>query len=428
MTHRRISVLAATALAVLSTLLVADPAGADPADYHLTWYDTAEGTDQYGYTWRYQDVIDRISSSEVGLDNLGEITPASGTVELSCSSWLPSNATSWCFKPEDNWGDEWVPQGITTSYDGNGGSANKIFVTWYDGCSTDISDVDYQGCQGGPTEAQEAEKGVQVTIYTPGGGYRNVLLVEPFFNSSDNPSFHATHMHAGGVALYGNFLYVADTTHGMRVFDTRQIFDLNETKNSAHPYNASPTQVGRHSNQWYGHGYRWLWPAVGEWQFADRLTADGTNCLGAGNKMKFSSLSVDRATNNLVAAEYCPEPEPGENPPKGRVARWQLGSTTTASSGLATGWAWDGSTISLPKDHVQGVVSQGSTFYVNTSNGQSPGTLWKYDLVGSQLTNERSTPAAVGCEDLSFDTSGQKVWSLSEYYGRRAIYSVPASF
>lgn len=420
MTVRRMSLLAI--LTVAGSVLVAGPASAAATDFHLTWYDTAEATGPIAPYGSYQDVIDELVSSDLGTDSLSEITPASGTAELSCRSALPTNATAMCWTSADNWNAEWVPQGITTSGDGNGGAVNKIFVTWYDGCSDGTPGPDTQGCSDGPTAAEDADKGVQVSIYTPGGGYRNVLLVEPFYNSSDNPSFHATHMHAGGVALHGNFLYVADTRQGMRVFDTRQIFDMNET-GLARPYvPGDVTKVGRHSSKWYSHGYRWVWPAVGEWHVDG--TADGTYCLGEGNALKFSFLSVDRATNNLVGGEYCPEPEDGHPSEPGRVARWQLGSTTVASRGLATGWAWDADKIELPRDHVQGVVSRGSTFYVNTSDGQNNGTLWKYDLVGGRLTNERSTQAAVGCEDLSYDAVGGRVYSLSEYYGRRAIYSI----
>jgi hypothetical protein len=59
-------------------------------------------------------------------------------------------------------------------------------------------------------------KGVQVSTYVPGSSYKNILLVEPFNNSSNDPAFHATHMHAGGMALRA-VLFVADTSWGFRV-------------------------------------------------------------------------------------------------------------------------------------------------------------------------------------------------------------------
>ncbi|MGW0958255.1 hypothetical protein ACWD4K_04235 [Streptomyces gelaticus] len=39
-------------------------------------------------------------------------------------------------------------------------------------------------------------------------------------------------IHAGGMVWYGNYLYVADTANGMRVFDLRKIMDLNPDNNA----------------------------------------------------------------------------------------------------------------------------------------------------------------------------------------------------
>lgn len=421
MTLRRTSLVAAAVLAMASAVLVAVPASAAPNDdYDLSWFNTAEGTDKYDRPRTYQQVIDSIEASEIGTVSLGSITPVGG-LESSCGAGLPSNVRTWCWRAGDNRNNEWIPQGVTTNNDGNGGAVNKIFVTWYDGCDPDDNAHGGQGCQDGPSPDEEPEKGVRVSIYTPGRGYQNVLLVEPFNNSSHNPSFHATHMHAGGVALYGNFLYVADTRYGMRVFDTRQIFDMNQSWTREWVY-YDETKVGRHDNKWYSHGYQYLWPAVGEWRLDG--AADGTKCLGAGHPLKFSFVSVDRVSNTLLAGEYCPTPDATSKP--GRVARYKLGSTTTPSQGLSTGEAWD--EVELPRDHVQGVVSQGNTFYVNVSNGDSPGTMWKYDLVGGELVNPRGITTAVGCEDLSFDTSTGNVYSASEYYGKRAIYSISSGW
>jgi hypothetical protein len=43
------------------------------------------------------------------------------------------------------------------------------------------------------------------------------------------PTYRAINVHAGGVAWYGNYLYVADTEAGLRVFDLRKIFDLDRS-------------------------------------------------------------------------------------------------------------------------------------------------------------------------------------------------------
>lgn len=421
MIRRLTTFLAAAALAVTGTLIVARPALAAPEDYHLSWFEAAEGD----VTGTYRNVIGQIEATDIGTDTLSEITNSSDLViQPSCSDPLPPNATPLCFSAGDNSAEEWIPQGITTTNDATGGSTSKILVSWYDGCSTGTQGTDWgrpnQGCQDGPNTDEAADKGVRISVYTPHVGYRNVLLVEPFFNSSDNPSFHATHMHAGGIALYGNFLYVADTRYGMRVFDTRKIFDLNEQLNPTNrPTNTSDkTKVGRHSNVWYSHGYRWVWPAVGEWRRDG--TGHATDCQGVGFPMKFSYLSVDRAARYLLAGEYCPS----DRSQPGRLARWQLGSqaATSPASGIANGWAVDA--FNLPIDHIQGGASVGgSTVYLNASDGASNyGKLWRYQVSGTSLTSGAYVSAARGCEDLSFDTWDQRIYSVSEYHDRRAIY------
>lgn len=73
----------------------------------------------------------------------------------------------------------------------------------------------------------EPKKGVRITFLEPNARkYRHVLLVYPYTNSKGNPSYEIVGrpqggINAGGVLWYGNYLYVADTTRGVRVFDMR---------------------------------------------------------------------------------------------------------------------------------------------------------------------------------------------------------------
>lgn len=70
---------------------------------------------------------------------------------------------------------------------------------------------------------------------------------------------------------YGNYLYVADTANGMRVFDLRKIMDLNPDddtdKNDPTPDGlesdvTDKKRVGRQNNVWYSFGYRYVMPQV----------------------------------------------------------------------------------------------------------------------------------------------------------------------
>jgi hypothetical protein len=109
----------------------------------------------------------------------------------------------WIWNNEDEASDEWIPQGMTSSGDA---VANGIYedrdiwlVSWYQngGPNVRISFVD-----------RRTHK------------YRHVLLVEP--NSVDD--FNSVPIHAGGIAWYGNALYVVDTDDGLRVFDMDNIW------------------------------------------------------------------------------------------------------------------------------------------------------------------------------------------------------------
>src|SRR5215211_4704071 len=120
------------------------------------------------------------------------------------------------FDSGDNMDCTNYPQGITSSRDAVGTADNGrydgrqlILVSWYtnDGClltgtRSRITLVDW--------DANYPNK------------YRKVLLVEAT-GTTTAPSFKDIRIHAGGVSWYGNYLYVADTSRGMRVFDMRKI-------------------------------------------------------------------------------------------------------------------------------------------------------------------------------------------------------------
>jgi hypothetical protein len=111
----------------------------------------------------------------------------------------------------------------------------------------------------------------------------------------------------------------------------------------------------------------------------------------------------------------------------GRVARRRLTNTSNPANLLTDGGTAQDAYY-LPATHVQGLEARGDTFYLNTSNSQEHGVLHKTQRVGTNLTFIDWKQAAVGTEDLSYDTSQapNRIFSLSEYYGRRAIYSMPA--
>lgn len=109
--------------------------------------------------------------------------------------------------------EKWYPQGITTSADayqsGTYEGHRVQLVTWH-------SD-----------HYEDGKRGARVSFVKQGSAsarkYRHVLLVQP--KGEDN--FEAIKgLHAGGVAWYGNLVYVVDTTGGLRVFDLNHLYKV----------------------------------------------------------------------------------------------------------------------------------------------------------------------------------------------------------
>lgn len=328
-------------------------------------------------------------------------------------------AQRYCFDPQDTGpvgGDdrvEWVPQGVTTVADAQQdelwGASQALLVSWYD-------------------KRTEPKKGVRITFLEPNTKkYRHVLLVYPYTNSKGNPSYEIVGrpqggIHAGGILWYGNYLYVADTTRGVRVFDMRSIFDLAKSPNGDAK---DQKRIGRQDGVYYGFGYRYVMPQVGAWVNAAGPDNDGTfACKGSGAP-KFSYVSIDRSAvpDRLVTGEYCSSKDPG------RVARWPLdGATGQLMPDPRDGHVHATDVYRLPDHNVQGAVSNGATWYLSRSHGGSAGQLLLATPDASpqgslHLTDSR--PAGIGPEDLSFWPSHNEVWTVTEHAGRRVLYGAP---
>src|SRR3954470_11269035 len=125
-------------------------------------------------------------------------------------------STGFRFDSGDNSDCTNYPQGITTSRDavgtansGNYDGHQLVVVSWYTKDS----------CDGGQERSRITLVDWDATYPNK---YRKVLLVEPT-GTAAAPDFKDITVHAGGVSWYGVYLYVADTGHGMRVFDMRKI-------------------------------------------------------------------------------------------------------------------------------------------------------------------------------------------------------------
>ncbi|MCP2323041.1 hypothetical protein HDA40_001548 [Hamadaea flava] len=300
-------------------------------------------------------------------------------------------AAGFHFDSGDDGTAEWTPQGITTSSDayadGLYEDRKAVLVSWY---STGV----------------DGEKGVRVSFVdrtdplTP--KYRHVLLVEPY-TSGGVHSFRAINVHAGGIFWYGHHLYIADTTKGLRVFDLNHLWQTSTS---------SSTACGRQSDGSYqAYGYKYVLPQA--------LAYDQ---VGSAS-LTFSFVSLDRTTapDSILVGEYA---YPGAGT---RLVRWNIdytdrelaydsGSTTDATAS----WAYRVDVTSM-----QGALSLNGKYFLSTSDGDAnEGDLATWKPGGSVAMNYDSLP--IGNEDLTYRSSTDELWTVTEYAGNRMAISVTA--
>ncbi|MFG2873595.1 hypothetical protein ACGFYU_00940 [Streptomyces sp. NPDC048337] len=435
--------VAALAAAVLALPLLAAPARAatpgDPAT--ASAFDLKSGPDLSGPvadlkaalpTQGVQDLLDQ--GNRIAKTGASCTADPFGTGDDG--GVLPP-ARKLCWDGGDSDTEEWIPQGLTGVSDAQvdelWGSRKPLVASWYDKANTQLCSTDPDTCQ---------DKGVRLSFLDPetevpgnadGRRYRHVLLVEPYYNSYGNVSYRAIDIHAGGLAWYKYYLYVADTMNGLRVFDMRSILDLNHDQDASvddttldglksNVRDASKT--GRQSNVYYSHTYRYVMPQVASYKFvaAQGNSSSAATCVATGAP-KASYISVDRsntAAPSLVMGEYCDSDD--THLEKGRVGALPMDDATgllKATSGVVR--ATDA--YYLPRDLTQGAARYNGVYYFNRSWTDHSGSLRRATVTGGRLVDYGANITnAVGPEDMYFEhgqgTPGggtQYLWSLTEH-------------
>ncbi|GII80357.1 hypothetical protein Sru01_53390 [Sphaerisporangium rufum] len=297
-------------------------------------------------------------------------TTAFGTMSPPPADW-------YRFQPGDDDTADWYPQGVAGSSEAGRTDVRALAVSWY------WKPVGAAG-----------ERGVRISLVDLAGGrYRHVLLVHPEAGGSYRP----VNVHAGGIAWYGDLLYVADTARGLRVFDLRAILEVD----------GDDDRIGRQGGKHHAFGYRYVLPQMDAW------TSSGD--------ARFSFLSIDRTTtpHSLVSGEYVdPAADPGRT---GRVARWPLSAGGTLLAG-AGGEAPATETLAMPAAKIQGALCLDGTWYLSQAASASRNGALLVARPGKAV-QRRGFP--VGPEDLTH-WAGGRIWSVTEFRGRRALFAVPA--
>jgi hypothetical protein len=317
---------------------------------------------------------------------LAELPPAEFNREAVAIAAVPGGvddvAQAFRWNADDNDGEAWIPQGLTgtadASPDGELLGRKLVVVSWYhDSKGVRLSVVDIAD----PSKPR----------------YRHILLVEPV--AGDPVDFKPISVHAGGLAWFGDLLYVVDTGKGFRVFDTTALMQVaTDVDSIGWDPQAKLYRAGL---------YKFILPQVG-------MYVDQSPC-----KPLFSSVALDRTSDppSLVSSEYCNGSTACDEPFSGRIYRWPLAAD---SDRLAAAIVWPSEAYYMAQSHVQGGLARDGDFYLSSSKPAGAGGEL-YVLPGGGKSSTHTwvdTP-----EDLMRD--GDLLWSLSEGTGIRVVFAVP---
>jgi hypothetical protein len=284
----------------------------------------------------------------------------------------------------------WIPQGLTGSFDGHAdGLVNGrklLLASWYYDLAAEPDAT--------------VDKGVRIAIVDvtdpTAVRYRFALLVDPVVRDGRS-DFAPVTVHSGGLAWYGDLLYVPDTARGLRVFDLSRIV---EVATGADRLGYDPS-----TGTYLAHGYKYVIPQVDT--YAAELTC----------APRFSFVAVDRtsAPPSLVSGEY------DATSIGGRLYRWPLDPVTGRLALTDRGRVLAGGAWFLGQTHVQGAAARGALTWLSSSAPAGGGGALYRTAIATPSTTLGWIDAP---EDLAFDGGGDLLWSLSEAVGARYVVGV----
>lgn len=287
---------------------------------------------------------------------------------------VPGTAVEWGFRwnDADAASERWWPQGITNSAHVPGVGRRLLVTSWYA--------RHLPGDEGGG-------RGSRITVVDLETlRYRHVLLVVPGHDAG-RASLRPLRVHAGGLVWSGPYLHVAGTRRGVL---TCRMDDILEVEPGPETF-----------------GHRFVLPV----RF-------GYDASGDGEPMRYSFLSLDRSTEvpHLVAGEYA------RGDMTRRIVRYPLDPGTFHLAAEEDGLSRPVLLDDRGPGHMQGAAIVRGTYYVTTSRGR-----WKLGALqvghpGAFHAHRQALPA--GPEDLCYREDDDLLWSLTEYPGRRFVFSV----
>ncbi len=290
--------------------------------------------------------------------------------------------------------DYWWPQGVTGStgpYDntidkGKLDGRRVMMVSWYHKAEEDPNTSTY--------------KGVRVSIVdhtsTQTIKYRHVLLVEPIMvgnTATYRPlASKSSSLHAGGIAWVGDYLYIASTSSGFRVFDTRHIMHVATGDKQLVGY-----QIGK--DEYHAYNYAYILPQVGAYKLC------ASTCC---SRFSFVSLDTSTTPKSLLAGEYV------SSSFVGRLHRWPIDEKTDRL--LVEGGGVQSNEALFPGvTNMQGAMSYQGSYFVSSSKpklGLKPSTgSFHHGALGGSTKAHRYPYLP---EDLYFGKYTDEIWTCTE--------------
>jgi hypothetical protein len=337
-------------------------------------------------------VLDSLSSrlARVGLDGL--LADLDRTAE-PCE--VPGDAAGpgFTWAPADRDDPTWTPQGLACTRSGG-----VLLVSWYARRRLGV-----------------VTRGSRITVVDRRDParvrYRHVLLVTPR-RLPGGPTLGRVGVHAGGIAVVGDLLYVADTLGGVRVFRLSDVVAVPRRRvDDALPWPGAGTRtLGRRPTGGY--------TALGHEHVLPELLRLRLPLRAGLARLRWSFLSVGELHGRpcLVAGEY------GRKGTTPRLAVYALDPATGLPVVGTDGRCVPVEVHEHQPHRMQGAAVHGSTWYITASSGAgNPGDLH----VGTpgRLRRHRGV-LPTGPEDVDWARPGEELWCLTEWPGRRWVFPV----
>ncbi|MFH5823407.1 hypothetical protein [Georgenia sp. AZ-5] len=326
----------------------------------------------------------------VGLDGvLGDLNQAARPCEV------PGGAAGDGFTWADRDGDDpsWTPQGVACTRSGD-----VLLVSWY---ARRRWLVRTQGSRISVVDRRDPQW----------PRYRHVLLVSAR-RRLRVLTLGGVRVHAGGIAVVGGLLYVADTLHGVRIFRLDDVMRAPRRRlDEVLPWSGAGTRTLGLRPTGGALGYDYVLPEALRLRVRPRA---------GPRRLRYSFLSVGQVEGrlNLVVGEY------GRTGTMPRLARYPL-DPVTGSPAFDDHGRWAPLDVYEHQPHrMQGVAVHGTTWFVTASTGEgNPGDLH----VGSpgHLHRHRGV-LPTGPEDLDWSRPGEELWCVTEWPGRRWVFPIDA--